>query len=397
MTTATKDTFLEPYVRDALIAEGNGPLAGILESLQRNPTRQQWPILRSGKRTNLVCGGPRGGKSDVATKFLWSHKNWGSPQLFWLGAASYELTKPEFDYLAEEARKLGILAPGSKNPTPRVDPGHMELIDGTIIETKSATNPRTWAGQSVDGIILCEAAQVDIDLYYRSVERLAEARGWLLMVGTLEGSLGWYPKLYELWRGGLEDAQSFSLPTWSNTYLFPGGRTDPEILRLERELPEDIFRERMAGEPVPPSGLVFKEFRPDVHIRKCQYDPNLPLYMWVDPGHRRACAYLFAQEVDGQIRVFHEIFDIAQTADDIIDKLTSPRYPMHSINEGFWERANRADGPGIVATEDAYGDQHHHMSSIAEQWRKRTGLILRSNKIRSVNDVDELIHYWLLV
>ena len=47
--------------------------------------------------------------------------------------------------------------------------------------------------------------------------------------------------------------------------------------------------------------------------------------------------------------------------------------------------------------EDTYGNQHHHNSTVADRWMEREHLYLASNKVRSVNDVDELLHYFLKV
>ena len=109
MTTTAKETFLEPHVRDALVAEGNSVLAAILETLKKKPTHDQWPILRCTKRTCLVCGGPRGGKSDIATDYLCARRDYDKPERFWLGGATYEMTKPEFDYLADKFQKMNLL------------------------------------------------------------------------------------------------------------------------------------------------------------------------------------------------------------------------------------------------------------------------------------------------
>ena len=83
------------------------------------------------------------------------------------------------------------------------------------------------------GIIGCEASQLDLESFWRLEERLVEKRGWLMLEGTFESSLGWYPEKYIHWSSPAvqktENVKSFSLPTWTNTELFPGGREDPEI------------------------------------------------------------------------------------------------------------------------------------------------------------------------
>ena len=230
----------------------------LFDIIDFHPTEEQLRILNSGKRFILVAGGEQAGKSMVASKFLlqrFLHDE--SPGLYWLVAADYERTRAEFEYLTQDFAKLGILA----DVTKRVDPGRIVLSDGTRIETKSAKDPRTLAMRAPNGIVGCEASQLDLETFFRLRGRCAPKKGWLFLGGTFESSLGWYPQTYTAWESGVNDEQSFSLPSYSNFHLYPGGREDPEIKRLEAFSSDDFFMERIEGKPVPPRGLVFHEFR----------------------------------------------------------------------------------------------------------------------------------------
>jgi len=142
----------------------------VFEIVGFDPTDEQSQILNSGKRFILVAGGEQAGKSMVASKFL-LHKflEDDSPGLYWLVAADYERTRAEFEYLSEDFAKLGILAEVTK----RVDPGRIVLADGTRIETKSAKDPRTLAMRAPNGIVGCEASQLDLETFYRMRGRCA--------------------------------------------------------------------------------------------------------------------------------------------------------------------------------------------------------------------------------
>ena len=217
--------------------------------------------------------------------------------LYWLVAADYERTRAEFDYLVQDFASLGVLAEVSK----RVDPGRIILVDGTRIETKSAKDPRTLAMKAPNGIIGCEASQLDLESFHRLRGRVAPKRGWLFLAGTFEGSLGWYPQLYSTWsRGVHEDQQSFSLPSYSNQHLYPGGKSDPEILKLRAQSSDEFFMERIEGIPSPPQGLVFGEFRADIHVDpKVKWVKDEPVYLWMDPGYAGAYAVEAVQDITG--------------------------------------------------------------------------------------------------
>ncbi|MDA0232332.1 MAG: hypothetical protein O3C69_02470, partial [Chloroflexi bacterium] len=202
------------------------------------------------------------------------------------------------------ALDLQRLWPGV-NFSSRIDPGEIRVpvpsADGRsvaghfTIRTKSAFDPTSLGMESPVWIILCEAARVSQDVYHRLRSRCSEARrrfpefGWLHMEGTFEGSLGWYPTLWTRWQSAAiqerEDARSFSLPSHSNTALFPGGFDDPQISALRRVLPEAKFMERHMGVPVPPSGRVHSSFGAGLHVREVRYDPGQPVFIGIDPGY----------------------------------------------------------------------------------------------------------------
>ena len=219
------------------------------------PTEEQKVILESHYRFNLVAGGEQAGKSLIASKYLLGRfAETQEKGLYWLVAADYERTRAEFEYLLQDFSTLGILREASK----RVDPGHLTLADDTRIETKSAKDPRTLAMRAPNGILGCEASQLDLETFFRLRGRCAPKRGWMFLSGTFEGSLGWYPQMFTAWASGAEkDARAYSLPSYTNIHLYPGGAQDPEILRLRDASSDDFFMERIEGKPSPPKGLVF--------------------------------------------------------------------------------------------------------------------------------------------
>ena len=363
MTTAVQNPLLRAYLFDKV---------GFY------PTPEQSVILDSGYRFNLVAGGEQAGKSLVASKYLLSRfADTDERGLYWLVAADYERTRAEFEYLLQDFSSLGILKEASK----RVDPGYLLLADGTRIETKSAKDPRTLAMRAPNGILGCEASQLDLDTFFRLMGRCAPRRGWMFLSGTFEGSLGWYPQMFTAWASGAEpDSRAFSLPSWTNTHLYPGGATDPEILRLKEASSDDFFMERIEGKPSPPKGLVFTEFRPDMHISGVEYEPGSPVHLWMDPGYAGAYAVEVVQVRGEQICVIDEIYEQGLVTDDIIDVARSREW---------WPDVHF----GVI---DIAGTQHQAMAAPTEVWLDKTGLYLSSQKIR-INEGTERLKGWLKV
>ncbi len=363
MTTVTKET-----------------LTGYLyEKVGFTPTPAQREILHSSYRFNLVAGGEQAGKSLIAAKYLLARfLETDGKGLYWLVAADYERTRAEFTYLAEDFEKLGVLKEISK----RVDPGKITLVDGTTIETKSAKDPRTISMRAPNGILGCEASQLDMETFFRLRGRCAPKRGWMFLAGTFEGSLGWYPQMFTAWASGAEpDAHAYSLPSYTNTYLYPGGITDPEILRLKAASSDDFFMERIEGKPSPPRGLVFTEFRPDMHVSdQVAYDPDVPVHLWMDPGYAGAYAVEVIQVKGEQICVIDEIYEQGLVTDDIIDVAKSREW---------WPDV----AFGVI---DIAGTQHQAMAAPTEVWLQQTGLYLSSQKIK-INEGTERLKGWLKI
>ena len=153
----------------------------LYDKVNFDPTDEQRVILDSNKRFTLVAGGEQAGKSMIASKFLLRRIfETEEKGLYWLVAADYGRTRAEFEYLVDDFAKLGLLKKASK----RVDPGRIELSDGTVIETKSAKDPRTLAMRAPNGIIGCEASQLDLESYYRIRGRCAPRAAWMFLAGT---------------------------------------------------------------------------------------------------------------------------------------------------------------------------------------------------------------------
>ncbi len=206
-------------------------------------------------------------------------------------------------------------------------------------------------------------------------------KGWLFLSGTFEGSLGWYPQMFTTWASGADrEARSWSLPSWTNINLYPEGRDDPEIKRLEALSSDDFFMERIAGKPSPPRGLVFPEFRPDKHVKDVEYEKGTPVHLWMDPGYAGAYAVIAVQIVNEQIRIIDEIYEQALITDEIIDIATA---------KPWWGDVQF----GVI---DVAGNQHQAMAAPAELWLDKAGLYMSSQKIK-INEGTERLKSWLKI
>jgi hypothetical protein len=288
--------------------------------------------------------------------------------LFWLTGPDYLQARAEFDHLVEALAKLNWLAKRYAVSTPKVGGWSARTRQDNVIETKTSHDIETLASVAPNGIAMCEAAQQEYGAYLRCRGRIAEKRGPLILSGTFESSFGWYPEQFSRWQGANEDGgHSYSLPTWSNLAIYPGGRRDPEILALEATYPADEFLERFGAIPCPPRTLVFREFRHLIHIREdADYKESRGgVQLWIDPGYAAAYAVLAVQIQYGMAYVFDEWYLQGIVGERIIPMVMAKPW-FNKVNLLVMDVASKA---------------HPATQSQSELWRDKTGRQIVMNEV----------------
>lgn len=316
-------------------------------------------------RFKLVAGGERAGKSRFSAEELlcWlTVSGPGSP--YWIVGPDYEQARAEFIHLREGLERTGLLA-GTPS-MPKNGQWSLKTQLGAEVVTKSSVEVLALASIAPRGVLMVEAAQQPYEVYLRLRGRVSEHRGPLVMSGTFEGSLGWYPEHWQRWQAANpEGGRSFSLPTWSNRAIFPGGRRDPEILALEAAYPEDLFMERLGAVPCPPATLVFREFSHAEHVRPCPFRPERPVQLWVDPGYAGAYAVLAVQIEHGVVEVIDEVYGRGLVAQEVIARCQA---------KPWWAKVR-------YAVIDVAGLQHQGMESHAELWQRVAGVTVHAQRV----------------
>ena len=340
-------------------------------------------------RERVGAGGVRGGKS-LSTGMeavAWSLHS----DLIWLVAVDYSVSRLEFTYCMEGLLSLGFTRPALISmPADRYKPCVMETVWGTQIETRTLADLGKVAAYAPDVIFVCEPGLIPefSEAINRFRERLSQKRGLLWMAGTFEDSVGEYAQFWEsgqTWPNE-DDIISFSIPTWENKAIFPGGREDAEIMRLEKKL-GDRFMERCGGIPTPPSSLVFHGFwNPQVHfVRGLHYRPELPIEVAVDPnyGQGRHYSVEFVQwdEVKNAVYVTDEVSATEMTHDGII-KLCAQK--------GFWDRVTGGVGDPYAVRSHVFGSP-----SVEQVWWDTARVVLRTRHRPTVDDAIERMNHFL--
>ncbi len=284
----------------------------VFKRIGYEPNKSQWPIHLCRFRIILVAGGWRAGKSYVGANEAIVRAM--RAKHIWLIGKNYDSCREEFRYIQQGMLKLGNIKECS---FPAQGQCSMTLKTGCLIDTHSAEDVTKIGMSAPDFVLICEAAQLTHDAFLRVWGRVIETRGTIMMTGTFEQALDWYTKYYKQGQGLDSDIRSFSLPSWSNIAVFPGGRYDPEILKAEQRL-GTLFPQYCAAEPCQPIGIVLPEFANRIHVGPYGYDANIPVEIAVDPGYRGAHAVLAIQIKESIPYVVDEIYLRGYHTEDII-------------------------------------------------------------------------------
>lgn len=354
---------------------------------------EQLEVIKHDDRFPVVGGGERGGKSFVVAAEAVPHIIWlpeerhdefydangklkfnenldkpRSPHVLLLGP-TYAEPRIEFGYIEDWLRQLGMIAGGVNRPSkPQEGPWRMVTDKGVVIQTYSLEDPGSLRAMNLEFAIVCEAGRCAYQGVERVQGRVSGTRGFILYSGTMEDSQQWYQDWMLMGqRPNHLGIKSYSLPAYTNRAVFPGGRDDPEIKRLEGVYTDDVFAMRILAEPRPPRTRVVKEAKAE-HIKKVKVPDDAEIEVWTDPGYASAYAVIWVahwkvkDKAGVETRRFH-IFD------EIYEQgLTTPDIIALAKKNKLWKRVRE----GVI---DVAGQGHRDAGESAlEIWKKQTSL-----------------------
>lgn len=330
----------------------------------------------------LILGGERSGKSFIASflAMLCMAPSTDEEHIFWIVGPDYLQARPEWEYLYKAFKAMDLIEGEPSMPAAIAAPWSFKTKLGHHVMTRSSGDIQKLASFSVHGAIMAEGAQQMHEVYLKLLGRLAETGGFLIIVGTLEEGLPWYTDLYERWKADNPiEAKSFSMPMWSNTAVFPGGRNDPAILKLEAENTPDYFMERYGAEPRRTHGRVLPEFSFEQHVRRLSLQEDVPVELAIDPG-TTCYAVLFVQHVGLRTYVLDRVYERGTILQEIIPEVMGN--PLFKLL--IKEKA------GVI---DQAGAQRPGSYSQVELWSRIAGITLRYRYIFEDDTIRTLRYY----
>lgn len=335
------------------------------------PNDAQRPIHERTPTVLQIVGAEGAGKSHVTAAEITACVPWA--KLIYLIGQTYENAHVEFNYIVENLLALGALDI-SDISQPRQGAWRMTTKTNCDIVTLSVERGASSIiakGEQPDIFALLEAGIMNsFSVMLASVRRATRAAGRVILSGTLKDNFGWYASLVDelaplknAWRG-----LTYSLPAWTNTLIYPGGRNDPEIKRLEAILPDDEFARTVAALRVPSRSLIFPEFSYAANVRPCPFDPSLPVHLWIDPGYYPSAYAVVPVQFHGpEVWQIDEVYLNHHYHKQVINV-------CRAVDDPWWPNVAR------IAM-DIAGKQHHADESGEEIWANETGFKVHSNPV----------------
>jgi hypothetical protein len=216
----------------------------ILKLYKPHPGQQA--LHESGARFRVAACGRRWGKTVASTAEMVRYA-WELPGSlsFWV-APVYRQSNIAFDLV-----RNGLSADAVQTVS-RQD-RRIRLVNGSIIEFRSALLADTLRGFGVDFLVVDETAFLPRGLWEEVLRPcLADRKGRALLVGTPKGK-NWFYGLYARGRDGKKDNwASFCFPTENNPNI-----ARDEIDEARRTLPERVFRQEYLAQFIEDGAGVF--------------------------------------------------------------------------------------------------------------------------------------------
>lgn len=267
---------------------------------------------------------------------------------YWIVAPTYDLGEKEFRVIWNDlivTQKLGQIKEIRKVYNKQMGKMLIEFPWNTVLEVRSADHPENLVGDSLDGVIMSEAAKHKKETWERYVRpALADRRGWATFPTTPEG-FNW---VYDMWTLGQSpdpkyaDYESWQFPSWENPFVYPGGKADPEIALIKNTSILPWFLQEIGAEFSAFVGKIYDEWRESVHVKQHVFNPAWPNYMAIDPGFTNPLAAVeFQVDPMDRVYVWREHYQSYWTLEQHIDYLKSRPQPAgYRLDMAFSDAAD---------------------------------------------------------
>jgi len=180
----------------------------------------------------------------------------------------------------------------------------------------------TLRGQAFDFLVIDEIASMrNWIVNWNEVLRptLTDTRGDAMFISTPKGFNHFYD-LYNIQEKD-KDFKSFHFTSYDNPFL-----PKEEIDKAKTELPEDQFAQEYLADFRKTQGLVYKDFRREVHVYSEHQGNYVDKLVPIDWGYTNpTAAYLIQRDTDAHYWIYPEYYKTGKTTQEVIEVIKSWR------------------------------------------------------------------------
>lgn len=364
----------------------------VFDKLGYQPHPLQMQFHQAPARMKVVAAGRRTGKSmmgghELVPEALRAYlmrealKASGHRHEYWIVGPEYSDSEKEFRVLWRDINRLKM---------PLDHPGsyydaiggnlHISLWDGLFqAHGKSAKYPDSLVGEGLSGVIMAEAAKLKPSVWTKYIRpTLSDFHGWAFLTSTPEGR-NWF---YDKWKDGQDPSRpdwwSIRAPSWSNPYVFPEGRMDPEILSMQADMSPEKFNQEIGALFTEFVGRVFKNFDEELHVTDLKYKPGLETVAAIDYGFTNPFVWLLIQvDSKGNVYVLDEFYKSGLTIDEAARAVNNHRLCPPALKRFYPDPASPGDTAHLERVLKVRG-----MSGTGGELKDRIELIRRALKMQ---------------
>lgn len=210
--------------------------------------QQEILLAQEKHRYTVVMCGRKFGKSFVAADIA-IKQSWIPNQTIWIVAPTYDVTEAMRQYIDPWAEKLGFKVQEKKKQI-------VNQHTNSVIQFKTADNPKTLLGMDVHLAILDEAAEIPEEVFTQRIEpNFTATNGKAVFISTPLGEENWFHQYYlrgqdtdPIWK----EWCSFRYTSYDNPY------SNKDFLDHKKAtLPKAIFESQYMANPQSSHGLTF--------------------------------------------------------------------------------------------------------------------------------------------
>jgi len=261
-------------------------------------------------RFKVITAGRRWGKSQLG-KAVCIQKARRPKSKVWYVAPSYRMAKQiMWDEMLDSIPRQWIKKVHNTDLSIR-------LINDSIIECKGADDPDSLRGIGLYYVVLDEFQDMKPDTWTKVLRpTLAKDRGDAMFIGTPKG----FANLYDVHVLGQDPAKrqwmSWQFPTITSPFI-----PLEEIEAAKEDMDPKSFRQEFMASFESVSGRVYHAFDRDIHIRKLEFNPHLPIWVGQDFNVDPMSTVIMQPQPNGEVHCVDEIFLHSSNTMEVCDAI----------------------------------------------------------------------------